>query len=353
MKLTHFIAIFCLGFLSSTPRLKIVTFNPIAIAHESDAQNSHNFHSPFQAIVPLQDLQIPPAIVTGETTIHLQRLNNSRVFTVPLKVGNFSGNFLFDTGASTTMVSSALVQELDLMGTPISSEKLTSAVAGDDCEDMSAILHPLPPIKINQVEVKKLQALEFTNTIIPQNLSGVLGMDVLRHFDLKINPQTQQLQLLTPTSLPSHPQKDAINLQNKLGVMLAAVKINNQDNFTFMLDTGADLIFISQGLAQQLNLDKTEFQAIQVQGFCGLEDAYYSVLEQVAINQFKQENLGVVILNSPSVLDLLGVDGILGQNFLEFYQQHWRFSSNANPDEFSGSLILTPIDVESEILQGG
>jgi predicted aspartyl protease len=340
MKLIHFVSIIGLGFLSIFPAVKIHNLNDYAIAQNSSITTDQSL----DAIVPLKDLNIPAATVTGETTINLQRLENSRVFTVPLKVGNISGNFLFDTGASTTMISSKLVQQLGLIGKPIKSEQLTSAVAGDDCEDMSAMLHQLPPIQMNQVEVKQLQGLEFTNTIIPQNLSGVLGMDVLKNFDLKINPQTQQLQLLKPAPLPNDQQKNAINLKEKLGVMLASVQINNKGNFTFMLDTGADLIFISQSLAQQLNLDEIGIDPIKIKGFCGLEDAHYSVLERVEINQFKQENLGVVILNSPSVLELLEVDGILGQNFLEFYKQYWRFSSDANPDEFSGSLILEPIN---------
>jgi len=285
MKPLHFITPLILGSLSLLSGFKLLIFNDHVIADHLNPRSDH-------AIVPLQDLKIPPARVTGETSINLQRLENSHVFTIPLKVGNVSCHFLLDTGASTTMVSSALVQQLGLVGTPISSEKLTSAVAGDDCEDMSAMLHQLPKITINQVEVKQLQALEFTNTIIPQNLSGVLGMDVLRNFDLKINPQTQQLSLLKHSSLPDYQQKDAIYLQEKLGVMLASVKINHQGDFTFMLDTGADLIFISQQLAQQLNLIKSEIQPIQVQGFCGLEEAHYSVLEQVQLSQFKQENLG-------------------------------------------------------------
>ncbi|MGB3535144.1 MAG: retropepsin-like aspartic protease [Microcoleaceae cyanobacterium] len=343
MKLIHLISMIGLGFLSIFPVVKVINLSDYAIAQNTDITNNQSL----DAIVPLKDLNIPPATVTGETTVNLQRLENSRVFTIPLNVGNIEGNFLLDTGASTTMIASKLVQQLGLVGTAIKSEELTSAVAGDDCEDMSAILHSLPLVKMNQVEVKQLQALEFTNTIIPQNLSGVLGMDVLRNFDLKINPKTQQLQLLKPSLLPENLQENAIILQEELGVMLAAVKINNQGDFTFMLDTGADLIFISQQLANQLRLNESGIEPIQIQGFCGLEDANYSVLENVAINQYQQQNLGVVILNSPSVLDLLGIDGILGQNFFQFYQQHWRFYSNSNNNKSAGSLILES-DIESE-----
>jgi predicted aspartyl protease len=330
MKLIHFVSIIGLGLFSIFPVIKVQHLNDYAIAQSLDA------------IVPLKNINIPAAKVSGETRINLQSLENSRVFTIPLKVGNLSGNFLLDTGASTTMVSSALVQQLGLVGKPIESEELTSAVAGDDCEDMSAILHPLPQVKMNQVKIEQLQALEFTNTIIPQNLSGVLGMDVLKFFDLKINYKAKKLDLLKPSILPTEQQPDAIKLTNKLGVMLASVTVNRQENLTFMLDTGADLIFISQKLAQQLNLNPAEIEPIQVQGFCGLEDASYSVLQQVKIGKFEQNNLGVVILNSPSVLDTLEIDGIIGQNFFEFYQQYWRFHSDSTSNQWDASLILEP-----------
>ncbi|CUR30731.1 retropepsin-like aspartic protease [Planktothrix tepida] len=293
------------------------------------------------AIVKLQGLNLPPPKTVGQTTIPLQLLEGSQVFTLQLSIGGKSGSFLLDTGASTTMITTALVQQLGLKGEPISNEGLDYAVAGDDCPNMNAILHHLPPLVINQVRVEELQGLEFSTTVIPEELYGVLGMDFLRNFDVKINPKTHQLQLLNPSLLPPESVAESIPLKSRLGVMLAEVEINGKGPFTFLLDTGADTIFISEQLANQLNLGDATRQEIQVQGFCGLEDAERSRLEQVSLQGYHQNNLEVVILSSP-VLDLLQVDGIIGQSFLSQYQQYWRFSP-AKSGEFQGSLLLVPL----------
>ncbi|MGB3188864.1 MAG: retropepsin-like aspartic protease, partial [Limnoraphis sp.] len=178
----------------------------------------------------------------------------------------------------------------------------------------------------------------------------VLGMDFLRHFDLNLNPKTQQLKLLTPSQLNSAETQQAIPLQSRLGVMLAEIEINGQGPFTFMLDTGADTIFISPSLCLSLQLDQASRQEIQVIGFCGLEMAERSTLKQVKMGDTEQTNLEAVILSSPSVLDLLEVDGILGQNFLNHYEQYWRFNLTEDSNIFDGSLILLPIYQNSQHL---
>ncbi|MEA5539653.1 retropepsin-like aspartic protease [Limnoraphis robusta Tam1] len=296
------------------------------------------------AIVQLKGLNFPPPRTQGQASIPLQHLEGSQVFTLQLTLKDKSGDFLLDTGASTTMISTPMVQQLQLVGEKIANEQLTSAVAGDDCPEMSATVHQLPTITVDGVRVEELRGLEFKNTLIPDELAGVLGMDFLRHFDLNLNPKTQQLKLLPPSQLHSPQIQQAIPLQSRLGVMLAEIEINGQGQFTFMLDTGADTIFISPSLANTLQLDQASRQEIQVIGFCGLEIAERSTLEQVKIQHHQQNNLEAVILSSPSVLDLLEVDGILGQSFLNHYEQYWRFSSTDESNNFNGSLMLSPVE---------
>ena len=88
---------------------------------------------------------------------------------------------------------------------------------------MKANLHRLPVLKIDNVKVEKLFGLEFTTTIMPEGLSGVLGMDILSNFDVEINPKTQELRLLPPTIMPAENIKDAIPLKSELGVLLTGV----------------------------------------------------------------------------------------------------------------------------------
>jgi hypothetical protein len=73
-----------------------------------------------------------------------------------------------------------------------------------------------------------------------------------------------------------------------------------------------------------------------------LEPAERSRLTSVKLGQQEQTGVEAIILSSP-ILKLLGVDGILGQNFLSHYQQHWRFTPFAkNGAKADGSLLLSP-----------
>jgi predicted aspartyl protease len=318
----------------ASPSLSVEEIYPVK------SGSSNVIASTLQAIVQLEGLKLPQPQVRGKAIASLQLLPSTRVFSLNINIGDRYRKFLLDTGASTTMISSPLVQQLGLKGEAISSEKLGYAVAGNECPHMNAILHRLPKLSIQNVQIEKLMALEFTNTIIPPEVSGVLGMDVLSKFDLKLNPQTQELQLLPPSPLPQKTIPQAILLHKKLGVMLTQLKINDRGPFTFMLDTGADSTYISQQVANQLKLDSQQRQPLQILGFCGLENAELSRLAKVSLKDRQVIDVETIILSSSSILGLLKVDGILGQNFLSNYQQHWRFTPVNSAD---GSLLLTPI----------
>lgn len=322
-------------------------------------------HESLKAIVQLRDLKLAPPQVQGQATLPLQLLPDSRAFTLSLRAGNQSGQFLVDTGASTSIMASELVQRLKLTGKPIPANQLSLAVAGDRCPPIQArwyrmpSLLPMPgtrqtnpnvptppPNQINGLQINGLQAIEFSRKILPGGILGVLGTDVLAQFDLKINPASPSLQFLPPSRLPVADQHRAIPLHRKLGVMIAQVKINGVGPFKVMLDTGADSVFISPRLAAQIQADPLLRQPIEVLGFCGIEKAEKLMLSQVEMTSgqqtYQQSNLEGIILTSP-ILKLLDVDGIVGQSFLAQYQQHWRFTpSQINGQTVDGSLILNP-----------
>ncbi|MBW4550141.1 MAG: retroviral-like aspartic protease family protein [Aphanocapsa sp. GSE-SYN-MK-11-07L] len=329
----------CLAHLSSVAGAASARLHPKAAIAARPAAHLGLPQRSGQAIVQLRDLKLPQPQVQGQATLPMQYLANSRSFTVNLTVGGQTGKFVLDTGASTTLVSSKWVQQLGLKGEAIPREKFDLAMAGDDCPALSADLHRLPPLAIAELRVAELRALEFSKAIMPEGISGILGMNFLSHFDLKVNPQRLQLNLLPKTALSSAPT--AIPLQSKLGVMLAKVNVNGQGPFTFLLDTGADSVFISQGVAKQLKLDAVPREALKVLGFCGLEAAERLTLNQVELGQHRQANLEGIILSSP-MLSQMQVDGILGQEFFNHYQQNWQFSGVGSP-QGKGSLLLTPI----------
>ena len=301
--------------------------------------------APLSAIVQLQGLTVPAPQTRGRASLPLSALPGTSVYTLNAQLKNLSTRWLVDTGASTSMVATPIVETLKLRGKPIPKKRLAFAVAGDECPNMDATLHQLPTLQLQGVRVEKLQGLQFTNTVIPAGLSGVLGMDVLSQFDLYLHPGKSELKLLPPTRLPAAAIAAAIPLEKKLGVMVAQLQINGQGPFRVLLDTAADSTFISEKVAAQLQLDPATSKPIQIRGFCGLENAVRSQLDSVTLHHHQRRNVDTIILSS-SILKALEVDGILGQSFLRHYQQYWRFNSTSKP-KAGGSLLLVPTSKNS------
>ena len=316
----------------------LFTLTPTAIAlplppMATPANSTH-------AIVRLKNMELPRPTVSGQATLPLHLLPDGKVWTIDLKIGQQSGRFLIDTGAATSMVAPALARQLGLIGTAVPGDRVQYAVAGNGCANLKAILHHLPAIAAQSLRVENLMALELSSAIIPGDLSGVLGMDFLTNFDILFNPSNQQLQLLPPSSLSPPSSSQAVPLKGKLGVMLAELEINGKGPFTFLLDTGAESTFISKQVAQKLAFTPPQMPEISVEGFCGLESAKVAVLDSAKLQNYQLTNLEAIVLDS-SVLKVLNVDGILGQNFLNAFEQHWRFEQPASgkfPQR--GSLVL-------------
>ncbi|MGB3509903.1 MAG: retropepsin-like aspartic protease [Microcoleaceae cyanobacterium] len=292
-----------------------------------------------EALLEITGASIPKTISQGQAFVALQKLANSQVFTIPVTVAGETKNFLLDTGASNSILDSKIAQKLGLVGTPIPNDLLSYFVVGDDCSNINANIHSLPTLKVDNATVEGIQGMGLPNAAIPGNLSGVLGLDFLHKFDVVVNPQTLELQLLPASSSVA----GTIPLVGRMGVMLAKVKINGRGPFIFLLDTGADLMVLSQGLAEKLEIDIVNADKVDVLGFCGTEIAHKVKLEKVSLLQNEVSLLDGVVINN-QILDLLGIDGIVGQNFLSRYRQHWRFQKPNKlgfPD--GGSLLLTPL----------
>lgn len=291
------------------------------------------------ALIQATGIALPKSSSQGQASVTLKPLPNSRVFTVPVTIGGQSKTFLLDTGASNSILDQQIVQQLKLEGTPIPNDLLAYFVVGSDCSQVNATLHSLPPLTVQSAQVEGLNGMGLPKTAIPGNSSGVLGLDFLKGFDLVVNPKSLKLQLLPP----SRPIAGAIPLVGKLGVMTTQVKINGQGPFSFLLDTGADTMVLSERLASRLSLNSTTAKKVEVRGFCGNESGKQTQLKRVSLQQHEVAQLDAVILEN-RVLDLLGVEGIVGQNFLTQYQQHWQFGP---PNELGfpekGSLELTPL----------
>lgn len=291
------------------------------------------------SLIKSTGLSIPQTKSQGEAQVKIQPLTNSNLLTIPVKIGEENQHFILDTGASNSIIESKIAEKLGLKGNRIPSDILAYFVVGNNCSQITATLHSLPPLSVNQARVQGMNGMGLPKTSIPGEASGVLGLDFLKNFDVIINPQTLELKLLPPKPIVS----GGIPLKGTLGVMTTEVKINGTGPFKFLLDTGADSMVLSNRLAGQLSLNTAQAKNIDVRGFCGNEPGKQITLDRVTLGQNEVKKLDSVILENKT-LDILGVDGIIGQNFLNHYQQHWQFGpSNELGFPETGSLTLTPL----------
>ncbi|MBD2476352.1 MULTISPECIES: retropepsin-like aspartic protease [Nostocaceae] len=285
-------------------------------------------------------VKLPQSTSRGQANVKLQLERESSVFRIPVRIGKQTQTFILDTGSGQTIINNQIAQQLGLNSKPIPNGLLEyKPVIGNNFKNLEVKTHILPGLSVNSATVSGLYGLELPTPALPQDISGVLGLDFLSKFDVVLNPKKQQLQLLPPSKSVA----GAIPLKGTFGILTTQVYINGEGPFTFVLDTGAYTIAVSQSIAQKLGIDTRNAPTAEVFGLGGRETVKKIKLNRLQIQQHQVTEIDAVVVEQSNILKLPGVQGIIGQNFLNQYQQHWRFDKpNALGVVQSGSLVLTP-----------
>jgi predicted aspartyl protease len=282
---------------------------------------------------------LPKAIVQGQANIALQGLSAQGIFTVPVQIKNQTLSFILDSGASNSILDTQIAGRLGLKGQPVPSDFLGYLAVGQQFAKQKMMLYRLPPLKVGEAQVSELFGIGLSTTVLPFKTAGILGLDFLSRFDMILNPQRRSLQLIKP----SRPVASGIALEGRLGVMTTPkVYVNGKGPYRFLVDTGASVTGLSERLAQQLALKTQLDPTLRVAGLGGQTVARRSKIERLNLQTLQIAKLNVLVVNSP-VFQTLGIDGIIGQDILNRYVQHWRFGP-AGPlgAPETGSLNLTP-----------
>jgi predicted aspartyl protease len=289
---------------------------------------------------------LPKAIVQGQANIALQGLPAQGIFTVPVQIKNQTLSFVLDSGASNSILDTQIAGRLGLKGQPVPSDFLGYLAVGQQFAKQKMMLYRLPTLKVGEAQVSKLFGIGLSTTVLPFKSAGILGLDFLSRFDMILNPQRRSLQLIKST----RPVASGIALEGRLGVMTTPqVYVNSRGPYRFLVDTGASVTSLSEGLAQQLSLKTQLDQNLRVAGLGGQTLARRSQIERLSLQTLQISKLNVLVVNSP-VFQTLGIDGIIGQDILNRYVQHWRFGS-AGPlgAPETGSLNLTPLSSSTSV----
>ncbi len=309
-----------------------------ALTQSPDGSPRQDAADRIEALLRLTGTPLPQRTSSGQVTLTLEPLVGTQLFTVPVTLGGQTQSYLLDTGATNTVVNQEIAQQLGLPSQPIANDLFGAGVVGQQCpDDLNAALYPLPQLSVGSARVEGLIGIGLPLGAIPGEKSGALGIDFLSAYDMVLDPAAQTLQLLPSSGLSNA----GIPLMGQLGMMTTEVYINNQGPFRLGLDTGAEIMVIDADLATTLALDVVE--TIEVTGFCGTELGQITELNQVRLQDYSVAELDGVILDN-EVFDLVGIQGIIGQNFLNQFRQAWRFDQ---PNDVGlvdqGQLELTPL----------
>ncbi|HEY9823820.1 MAG TPA: retroviral-like aspartic protease family protein [Stenomitos sp.] len=291
------------------------------------------------ALLQATGIKVPRPQATGEAIVPLQLQPQVSLFTVPVVLNGVPLQFILDTGASNTIVDRSVAQQLKLQGASVPSEFLGYLAVGQPTAASQINIYPLASLQVGKAKVTQLNGIGLSTSGLPLKSAGILGLDFLSRFDILLNPATRQLQLRPATQ----PVLSDIQLQGKFGIMVIPnVFIQGKGPFRFLVDTGAAITSLSVDLAQRLDL-KVSKETIRVAGLNGETLAHRARLAGLNLSSRPIAPLSAMVLNS-KVFQTLGVDGVLGQDILNRYVQHWRFGppgALGNPD--TGSLRLTPL----------
>ncbi|WP_187293848.1 retroviral-like aspartic protease family protein [Gloeobacter kilaueensis] len=281
------------------------------------------------AVLQTSGVRLPVRSGEGEATVPLGKLllrsQSTGVYTVAVTIAGRKQDFLLDTGADSTIISAALARQLRLPSSPvpIPGEVFSQGVIGHSRRSgrVEASAYYLPVLGVGTARLQQLMAVSLPLAYIPGQKAGILGLNAISAFDMVIDPRIPELRLLRPSAPPA----GAIPLTGQSGLLTAAVTIAGAGPFRFALDTGAGVSLLSKNLARQLALDTTPSRTVNLLGFGGSQGGQLVTLPGLSLGPVSLANVQAVVLATP-LLDQTGLDGLVGQNFLNHFRQHWRFA---------------------------
>ncbi len=272
------------------------------------------------ACADMDDAGTGPCQATAVQTIPLRRGSNFLV--VDVRVNDTDVPMVLDTGAEKTVVTGATVSRLGLLGDPRHGT-LMSGVGGEGRAESDALVSHLSLAGYDP-GTGHYAVMNFSAIAGQLPIGGIVGDDVLGHFDLDLDVRKKSLVLYSvhhcsgnflPWSVPyaSIPMDETSGGRPLLPVLL------NGRQFTAFLDTGSTTSTINSSAAAALGATPEVLAKDRTLSGYGGAGVDYKVMRHV----FNNLTIGPVVYPAPrlSVLDrpLREADMMLGLDFWSDY----------------------------------
>jgi predicted aspartyl protease len=244
---------------------------------------------------------------------------------LPVEVnGEGPFEFILDTGAGTSLLSSELGQKLGLK--IIGSKEGQSAGGAVSVSLAKASSLAVGSAKLDNVDVG-LVDLSHIGKTVGAKIDGDLGYNFLRHFRITLDYRKSEIRLDDPKRFELAGQSVAVTevamrLANpSKPLILVDVQANGRGPFQFAIDTGTSTTVITPELAKQLGVASSPVGPATTGG--AHVDVTAGVLQSFQVGGARIDNLAVVVADFFAMLsNALGakLDGIVGYNFLRNYK---------------------------------
>jgi predicted aspartyl protease len=243
---------------------------------------------------------------------------------VPVRVnGRGPFDFILDTGAGTSLVSSELGREFDI--------KIVGSTDGQGAGGkVSVSLAKVDSLAVGESKVSDVDVgivdLSNIGKAVGKRVDGDLGYNFLKHFRVTINYRDCEIRCDDPKRVESFAHGAQPGIPIRLAnpakpLILVDVHANSRGPFQFAIDTGTSTSAITPDLAKELGLTTLEIPPIAGGGGQILASA--SMFNSFQLGGAKIDNLAVVVADFFTMLNAaIGakLDGIVGYNFLRNFK---------------------------------
>lgn len=232
--------------------------------------------------------------------------------------------FILDTGAGTSLLSTALGQKLGLQ---IVGKKEGQSAGGA----VSVALAKVNSMAVGSVELTDVDVglvdLGHIGQTVGAAIDGDLGYNFLKHFRITLDYRNSQVTLEDPRRFEWIGQSAAVTeaamrlASPARPLILVDVHANGRGPFQFAIDTGTSTTAITPELAKQLGVASSPIGPATTGG--AQVEVRGGSLQSFQLGGARIDNLGVVVADFFSRLsNAVGakLDGIVGYNFLRHYK---------------------------------
>ena len=276
------------------------------------------------ALVQLEGLRLPEPRLRGAADVPYERPADGDTPIVTLTASDGTVlRLLLDSGASVSLVTEGLVRRLGLPVAELPPGALRLAGAGAGCQALRPGRVRLPDLRLGGLQIEAPEALVMPALGVPPGSDGVLGAPLFRQLSLLIDPVSRRVRLDPGSDHPAVAPGRAtrLPLRWRHGVPLLDLQDSSGKTVSALLDTGAEGLFISRGLAARLQ-PKGPARPLRIAGFCGDESASQIDLEGLKLAGRAVGSQPMIVTDS-GILAALEVDAVVGQPMLRDRRQLW------------------------------